>query len=142
MSTALTGVWSDGSATSSAGVVPLAAGSSTLVFELGSEKEIGAGSSKIFVLKGTVSDAQDAGDSVTIGLYGTNDTALLTGGLSYHATQLVQINNGTAYAVDFLWSDKAEGVNHTDSYQTTYVDWTNGYLLNVPTDTRSYAWPS
>lgn len=145
MSSPIAGVWGNGSTTSSAGTIAVVASTNPnyLIFVPDTEREIGAGSSRTYVLKGTVSDAQTAGDSVTVGLYSTNDTALLTGGLSYSAAEIRQIDDGsTQTKADFIWSDKAEGINHTDTIQSTYVDFSNGYLLNLPTETRSYTWPS
>jgi len=146
-STALSAVWSDGSTTSSSSgtsgaSVPLTDGSSTLLVELNSEREVGAGSSKTFTIKATVSNAA-VYDSVTIGLNTSNDDDVITGGLADHNTELVRVDDASStYTVDFLWSDKAKGVNHTDSYQNTYKDWTNGYLINVPTDTWTWTWAS
>lgn len=143
-------VWSDGTVTSSSGAVIFGAGgtgnSGTLVVALdaGYEKEIGAGSSKTFTLKGTVASAA-VNDSVTVGLYGDNDTTMYTGDLKAHSTRLVDLLNATSnYAVDFCWSDEAKGSAHTDTRQSTYsadyADWSSGYLLSIPTDTRSYSW--
>ena len=84
-------------------------------------------------------------DSVSSSLLNDdNDTANRTGGLANHDTEGVKIDDGaTTYSVDFLWSDKARGVNHTDSMQSTYLDWTNGYLIDVlPTSTVSLVYPS
>ena len=138
--TALAGFWSNGTTTSTAGTVPLTKGASALIVELDDEIEIAAGATKTFELKATVAGSAQY-DSVSSSLFNDiADTAVRTGGLADHATQGVQLED--SIPVDFLWSDKARGANHTDSYQTTYDDWTNGYLIKVlPTDTVSLVYP-
>ena len=130
--TAIVSVFSDGSTTSSSGAVPIdtaAVDADVLELELDSEIEIGAGTSKTFQLKAVISGVEEY-DSLEVSLLNdNNDTANRTGGLVNHATELVNIEG--PYSVDFLWSDKARGVNHTDSMQSTYDDWSNGYLLNT-----------
>lgn len=137
------GHWSDGTTTSSAGVVPIlgASGATVLIVELDSEREIAAGVTKTFTLKGVVSGAT-VNDSISASLLNDdNDTAVQTDGLVNNDLQGVQLDD--AGAVDFLWSDKARGVNHTDTMQDTYEDWTNGYLIDImPTATKSLTWPS
>ena len=135
------GLWSDGAATSTTGVIPLDDEADVLILELNSEEEIAAGATKIFELKGVVTGATTA-DSISASLLNDdNDTAVATDGLANSDLEGVVFDD--AGSVDFLWSDKARGVNHTDSYQDVYEDWTNGYLLDIlPTATVSLVWPS
>jgi len=143
-STALAAYWSDGTTTSTSGAVPLADGASVLIVELDSEVEIAAGASKTFTLQGTVAGAEQYDSVSTSLLNDNNDTAIRTGGLADSALQGVLIDEGAAnVSVDFLWSDKARGVNHAATMQDTYKDWTNGYLIEVlPTSTSSLIYPS
>lgn len=140
-STALAGHWSNATTTSTSGAIAVTNGAKVMIVELDDEIEIAAGTSKTFELKADVSSAAIY-DSVSSSLLNDdNDTAVRTGGLADHDTQGVQLEGSVA--VDFLWSDKARGANHTDSYQTTYDDWTNGYLIDVlPTETVSLIYPS
>lgn len=126
-STAITSHWSDGTSTSASGAIAITA-TKVLIAELGSEKEIGAGSSKTFQLKATFSGVEENDSYIVNLLNDDNDTAVATGGLvdSDLAGVLIDVTS-----VDFLWSDKAKGVNHADSYQSVYDDWTNGYLVNT-----------
>lgn len=131
MGTAISGMWTDGTSTSTSGAIAVTA-TKTMVFEPNSEILVTAGSSKSFVLQATVSNATQY-DSVSSRISSTNDTgAGLTTGLGYHATELVQLDDGsTQTTVDFCWSDKSQGANHTAADQTTYADWTNGYSITT-----------
>ncbi|MDA2936586.1 hypothetical protein MYX06_05205, partial [Patescibacteria group bacterium AH-259-L05] len=142
-STAITGFWSDGTTTSTTGAVPLDNQAAVLEVELDTEEAVAAGTTKTFELKGVVTGASTA-DSISASLLNDdNDTVVATGGLIDHATEGVRLDLSTDRAVDFLWSDKARGVDHTDSYQNTFLDWTNGYLLDtLPTPTKALTWPS
>ncbi len=143
-STEIAGVFSDGSTTSAAGAVPLAhnASSQLLVFEPTSEISVPAGTTATFTLKANATNVVKDDASISTSLRNSNDTSSLTGGLSDHATQLVQIDDGSTQSqVDFLWSDRARGISHTDSYQVLAKDWTNGYLIDVlPTDSVSVSY--
>jgi len=145
-STEVAGLWgseiSGAYVTSSTGVTPLVDGSSILKFEPTDEIAIGAGEKATFELKALVSNTAQY-DSISSSLLNDdNDIAVRTGGLADETTgDLVDIEG--AIEVDFLWSDRARGVNHSDSMQTTYDDWTNGYLIEVlPTETVSLVYPS
>ena len=143
--TAIAGMWSDTtSASSTAGTVPLADGASVLVFEPTSEIEIAAGETKTFELKGNVTGSAQYDSISTSLLNDNNDTAVRTGGLADDGNECVKIDSGaTNYSVDFLWSDKATGVNHLATMQDSVKDWTNGYLIEVlPTSTVSLVYPS
>jgi hypothetical protein len=143
-STAITGVFSDGTTTSTQGTTGIAItnGNKTLVFEPTSEISVSAGTTATFTLKAEASNVVKDEASISTSLRNSNDTSSLTGGLSDHATQLVQIDDGSTQSqVDFLWSDRARGISHKDSYQSTYLDWTNGYLIDVlPTDSVSLSY--
>ncbi|MDD2646381.1 MAG: hypothetical protein PHV78_00435 [Patescibacteria group bacterium] len=136
-STALAGTWSNGTSTSTTGAISITA-AKTMQIELTNEKEVGAGSTKSFILKAVVSNSTQY-DSVLTSMPVSNDTSPLTGGLSDHDTELAQLDDGsTQSTVDFLWSDKAKGINHAETYQSTYMDWTNGYLVTgLPTDNQT-----
>ncbi len=143
MNTAIAGVWSNGSASSTSGACAItAAAPGTVSLEMTNEKEIAAGSSKTFVLKGVVSNSAQY-DSIITRLSSTNDTAanFVTGGLVQDTTgqELVKLDTGaTTKSVSFLWSDKARGVYHAygdGTYGSTYLDWTSGYLVKtLPTE--------
>jgi len=151
--TELTSVeWSNGTTTSTDGSLPSLGTSASVqtVYAIlngtASEREIGAGSSKTFTLKATVA-AATVNDSITTGLYLSDDGTMYTGDLKAHITQLINLlDASSSYNVDFAWSDEAKGATHTDAVQTTYsadyADWSSSYLLGLPTDTRSYSWPS
>jgi len=144
-STAIASYWSNGATTSTDGAVPsLADGADVLMVEFDSEIEIAAGASKTFTLQGVVAGAEQYDSISTSLLNDDNDTAIRTGGLADSALECVLIDEGAANAsVDFLWSDKARGVNHAATMQDTYKDWTNGYLIEVlPTSTSSLIYPS
>jgi len=127
-STAISSVFSNGTTTSTSGAIAVAT-TKVLAVELDDELEIGAGTSKTFQLKATISGVEE-NDSFEVSLLNDdNDTANRTGGLVDNDLELVKIEG--PYSVDFLWSDKARGVSHTDSMQTVYDDWSNGYLLNT-----------
>jgi|GEM_PF-2745214 len=144
MGTALNMGWSSGSVTSSdattGGAVPFTNGSGSLYARFHTENVIPAGSSKTFVLKGTVSSSAQY-DSIITRLSISNDAASYTGYLinDVDATLLTIYDNTLgAEAADMLWSDESYGVNHTDGYGTSYPDWTTGYLVNtLPTDYQS-----
>jgi len=131
-STALAGLWSNGTTTSTTGITPqLANGSGYVLVELDSEVEIAAGETKTFTLKAKVQGVQE-NDSLGLSLDADGDTSNLTGGLISHDTEGVKLYDGaTQSSVEFLWSDKARGVNHAATMQSTYLDWSNGYLLNT-----------
>jgi len=131
-STALGGLWSNGTTTSTTGVTPqLTNGSGYILVELDSEVEVGAGESKTFTLKARVQGVEE-NDSLGITLDSDGDTTNLTGGLANHDTEGARLDDGTTEsAAEFLWSDKARGVNHAATMQSTYLDWSNGYLLST-----------
>jgi len=142
--TAIAGTWSDGSTSSTSGTVPLTIGSSVLMFEPTSEISVPAASVATFELKALVAGSAQY-DSISSNLLNDdNDVAqgIITGGLVNEATgDLVDLEG--AVEVDFLWTDRARGVNHTDTMQTTYDDWTNGYLIEtLPLETVSLVYPS
>jgi len=131
-STALAGLWSNGTTTSTDGVTPqVTNGSKTIIVELDSEVEIAAGESKTFSLKAKIQGVEEY-DSLSVSLNNANDTTVLTGGLSNSDLEGAQIDDGTTQTkADLLWSDKASGVDHKSTMQSTYKDWTNGYLINT-----------
>lgn len=130
--TALSGLWSNGTTTSTTGVTPqLTNGSGYILVELDDEVEIAAGESKTFTLKARVQGVE-TNDTLGISLDANGDTSNLTGGLINSDLEGVKLYDGTTQSsVEFLWSDEARGVYHTDSMQSTYLDWSNGYLLNT-----------
>ena len=146
--TAIAGIWANATTTSSSGVIPMDETDSDTIleFEPTDEISISAGTTALFTLKTVAADVVKDTASISVSLYDSNDvdgtTDDLTGYLANHASQLVQIDNGTTeYLVDFLWSDRARGINHEDAYeQTSYLDWTNSYLINLPTDTYSLSY--
>ena len=131
-STALGGLWSNGTATSTTGVTPqLSNGSAYILVELDSEVEVAAGESKTFTLKARVQGVEE-NDSLGVTLDSDGDTTNLTGGLANSDLEGVQLDDGTTQSsVEFLWSDKARGVNHAATMQSTYLDWSNGFLLST-----------
>ncbi|PIP31684.1 hypothetical protein COX24_02215, partial [bacterium (Candidatus Gribaldobacteria) CG23_combo_of_CG06-09_8_20_14_all_37_87_8] len=108
------------------------------------EEVIPAGGSRTYYLKGTVASAgsdTNGNDSITISLKSPDTTAAqnTTGGLdtaTNSATTLVEVDDaGTTYACYYVWSDNSQSVLHSSADQTTYKDWTNGYLVNgLPSD--------
>jgi hypothetical protein len=85
---------------------------------IGEAEQIGAGSSKTYEIRSTVSD-WDSGDSVAISF--AEDTSAIA--------------NTTAVLVsgNMTWSDRSAA-----SHATTTSDWTNGYLVkDMDNDTRS-----
>jgi len=131
-STALSGLWSNGTTTSTTGVTPqLSNGSGYILVELDDEEEIGAGETKSFTLKARIQGVEE-NDSLGVTLDADGDTTNLTGGL-YNSDLLgAGLDDGTTEtAAEFIWSDKARGVNHTDSMQSTYLDWSNGFNVNT-----------
>jgi hypothetical protein len=145
--TALAAEWSNGSTTAASTIetgadLPLTNGNGVLMVEPNSETTVTADTTKTFTLKATISNAAIY-DSLAVNLKSSNDSAILTGGLADHATELVKLDDGAITStVDFLWSDKAKGVYHTDTYQNIYKDWTNGYLLEIPASSWTWTWPS
>ncbi|MBU4369782.1 hypothetical protein KKG58_03430, partial [Patescibacteria group bacterium] len=129
--TALAGLWSNGTTTSTTGVTPQLSSSGYVIVELDSEVEIAANETKTFTLKAKVQGVE-VNDSLGISLDADGDTTNLTGGLISHDTEGVKLYDGaTQSSVEFLWSDKARGVNHAATMQSTYLDWSNGYLLTI-----------
>lgn len=147
--TAISTSFSDGTTTSSASTTGAAipvTGTKVLVAEIATEEVIAAGTSQTFILKAAISNAV-AHDSISTTLINDDNdiTAYVAGYVTNSVLELVQLHNGTtAASVDFLWSDKARGINHSSTYdQTTKKDWTDGYLIDVlPTDTVSLVFPS
>ena len=94
--------------------------SSTATCLVGDAEQIGAGSSKTYELRATVSGWGDAGDSLTIAF--REDTSAVV-----NSTSLARMTS------NFVWSDRSAA-----SHATTTSDWTNGYLVkDVDNDTRS-----
>jgi len=149
--TAISASFSDGSSTSTAATTGAAisvTASGTLVAEMATEEIIAAGTSQTFTLKATISNAV-VNDSISTTLINDNNdlTAYVAGYVTNNDLELVQLHDGsTAASVDFLWSDKARGINHSSTYdQTTKKDWTDGYLIEIdvlPTNTVSLVFPS
>ena len=108
------------------------------------EEVVPAGTSRTYYLKGSVADAHQStsgDDSITISLKSADTTTAnkaITGGLdtSVGSTTLAEVDNATiSPTCYYVWSDNSEGVNHASTDQTTYKDWTNGYLVDVlPSD--------
>ncbi len=144
--TAIPGVWAISSATTSTGTFGSTLTESSdgvLLFEPTAEISIPGGTTVLFTLKATATDVIKDTAGISVSLYNTNDTDgsndNLTGYLADHATELVQLDNGSEYTVDFLWTDRARGNYHDSGYEgNSYLDWTNGYLIDIlPTDTYS-----
>ena len=142
MGTALPATWSNGAATSTdSSGLNLTNGAGNIYVYLTNEKEIAAGASKEFSLKAKVANSAQY-DSVSTALVNTNDTA------NREAKILVAAGDGLWIAkvtgdthTDFIWSDKAKGINHANA--GTSADWANGYLIKIlPTDTVSLVYPS
>lgn len=149
--TAISTAFSNGITTSSAsttgGDIPLTNGNNhVLVAEPATEITIAAGATETFSLKATVTGAV-VNDSISTTLINdNNDLTIFTRGyITDSVLELVQLHDGTSAAsVDFLWSDRARGVNHTATYDTTaQKDWTDGFLIDIlPTNTVSLTFPS
>ena len=111
-----------------------------MIVEFDEEEEIAENDSKTFYVLATVTGAEtDDKDSFSFNLINTADSNgindNLTGSitnLEVEGAKLYDLSVITSYSVDFLWSDKARGLNHSETYDdTAYEDWSNGYLLNT-----------
>ncbi len=88
---------------------------------IGEAEQIGAGSSKTYEIRSTVTGWGTAGDSVAISFAEDTSAAVNAGAASLHSGQ------------NFVWSDRSAA-----SHTTATTDWTNGYLVkDVDNDTRS-----
>ena len=101
----------------------------------GQERVIGAGASRQFVFRGTVSGLGTSGGSVSTRLIGDSALPVPSGANAYNGYLLMASSTAvdTAPSPNFIWSDYSGG-NHS----TTTNDWTNGYLvtgLNSPSST-------
>ncbi|MFA5358317.1 MAG: hypothetical protein WC310_00665 [Patescibacteria group bacterium] len=109
-------------------------------FDDGSAETIAAGSSKTYVLKGTVANAA-LYDNITTTLYTTGEV-LTTGALAAGATHgRAQVTNSTENDY-FVWSDYSGGDSAwSDTVASSSSDWTNGYLVKtLPSDSHTLTW--
>ena len=88
----------------------------------GEERTVSAGTSKYFVLRGTVTGAT-TGASVSTRLAG--DGTPLTSLVNSATAMGTATNVDAINPDDFVWSDRSAG-----SHATTTADWTNGYLVS------------
>lgn len=93
---------------------------STGVGDGGEERTVSSGTSKYFVLRGTVTGAT-TGASVSTRL-GGDSGSLYTGAVGYPMVAATGVD--ALLHDDFIWSDRSAG-----SHSTTTRDWTNGYLV-------------
>lgn len=88
---------------------------------VGEAEQIGAGSSKTYEIRATVTGWGTAGDSLAISFAEDTSAVSNAAAASLHAGQ------------NMVWSDRS-----TASHATTTADWTNGYLVkDMDNDTRS-----
>lgn len=90
-----------------------------IVFDAAYVRTISAGATKTFVLKGTVTNAGTAGDSVVTSLNG--DSAVIANNM-YPTTYALATADTNG---EFIWSDRS-----ASSHSATTADWTNGYLVS------------
>lgn len=94
--------------------------SSVATCNVGEAEQIGAGSSKTYELRATVTGWGDAGDSLTIAF--REDTSAVT-----NSTSIARMSS------NIVWSDRS-----ATSHTTITSDWTNGYLVkDMDNDTRA-----
>lgn len=87
---------------------------------IGEAEQVGAGTSKTYEIRATVTNWGGSGDSIAISF--ADDTSAVANAAAASLT-----------AQNFIWSDRS-----ATSHSTTTTDWTNGYLVkDMDNDTRS-----
>jgi len=122
----------------------LAAANSTkyvyVMFNAGYSVNIDAGTSKTFILRGTVSGAA-ANDSISTKITNTNGTAEAADtGVLKAATTVTSFNVVTNATLNdfFVWSDRSSGEATWSDAIDGSADWTNGYLAEqLPVDVQT-----
>lgn len=118
----------------------------SIIVKFTTMEEIAAGQSKTYEVKGTVSGSATAGDTIQTrfsALHANEDGVadVLTEYVCDVGSALSQLDtaaacNGTSKQATFIWSDKSATTTVPTSGSSS-SDWTNGYLLNLPTDYQS-----